>query len=220
MQIQPFLLDFTPVNFAPLMTVDKSSASALAALESGVPLVELPRRPMLDDTSPLLQLPDRARPPVEAVIPRDRPEDARRDLPSAGRRTLIPTAQAGRSDRPAATPMPVNDSWLEGEQRQAMSGKLTGDEMFTISWDGPSRLKVSGTLPEYPPGVNRDATVKLAFDVAPDGAVTFVSPNTKGVPELEMASINSLKTWRFNTLDPSQPQIKQRGEITFVFRLK
>jgi len=220
MQIHPFVLDFTPVNFAPLMDLKEAGQSALAALEAGTPVVELPRRPMLEETSPLLQLPDRARPPIEATIPRERPDEPRLDLPSAGRRMLLPTETVGRSDRPVSSPLSVNDSWVEGERRQAAAGKLTGDEMFSISWEGPSRTKISGDLPTFPPGVNRAVTVKLAIDVAPDGTVLFVTPATKGVPELEKVSINAVRSWRFNALDPSQAQLKQRGEITFIFKLK
>jgi TonB family protein len=114
----------------------------------------------------------------------------------------------------------VNDAWLEGDRQAAISGKLAGDDMFSIAWEGPVRVKVSGALPEFPPGVNRAATVKLSFEVAPDGSVTFTAPVTKGVPELEKVSMAALRAWRFNALDPSQPQVKQRGEITFIFRLK
>ncbi len=219
-EIAPFILDFTPVDFAPLTEISESDGSAMAALEAGAPIVELPRRPMLDETSPLLQLPDRHRPPVEALIPRDRPEGISPELLQPGRRMLLPTDLPGRGDRPIPPPLPVESSWLEGERQQAISSKLTGDEMFSISWEGPQRLKVSGELPKFPQGVNRAATVKLTFEVAPDGVVVFVLPVAKGVPELEQVSIDALRKWRFNALDPSIPQQKQRGEITFVFRLK
>jgi len=219
-EVLPFILDFTPVNFAPFADIDNSQGSALEALEAGSPMVELPRRPMLDEASPLLQLPDRARPPVEAIIPQDRPEEMKPELVNPGRRMLLPTDISGRGDRPSPTPLPVESSWLEGERQQAMTSKLTGDEMFAISWEGQQRVKISGDLPVFPPGVNRAATVKLTFEVAPDGVVNFASPSTKGVPELEQVSIEALRKWRFNALDPSMPQMKQRGEITFIFTLK
>ncbi len=219
-EIVPFILDFTPVTFAPFSNVTEPEGSAMANLESGAPIVDLPRRPMLDETSPLLQLPDRERLPIEAVIPQDRPEEMTPEFVQPGRRMLMPTDVLGRGDRPIPAPLPVESSWLEGERQQAMASKLAGDEMFSISWEGHQREKVSGELPKFPEGVNRASTVKLTFEVAPDGVVIFASPSTKGVPELEKVSLEALRKWRFNALDPSMPQMKQRGEITFVFTLK
>lgn len=175
---------------------------------------------MLEDESPLLQLPDRDRPPIEAAIPRYRPEEILPEQTRNGQRMLLPSTIPGRSDRPLPTPLPVESSWLEGERQQVMSSKLIGDEMFSINWEGQQRVKTSGDLPKFPSGVNRAATVTLTFEVAPDGVVSFASPTTKGVPELEQVSIEALRKWRFNVLDLSMPQVKQRGEITFVFTLK
>ncbi len=220
MQIAPFILDFTPMTFAPLADVRSFGPSARAALESGSPMVELPRRPMLDETSPLLQLPDRARPLIEAIIPHERPEAVTPDPTQITRRMLLPSSSKLSGERPSTSPIAVNDDWLAGERSQAVSGKLGGDDMFTISWEGPSRVKLSGTPPEFPKGVDRASLVKLTFDVAPDGSVVFISPATKGVPELEKVSIDALRSWRFNRLDPALSQMNQRGEITFVFRLK
>lgn len=220
LELPPFVLDFTPVDFAPLSDLTEEAMSALSALESNAPVVELPRRPMLDETSPLLMAPDRARPPALGRLPIERPEEARPDLTLSGRRLLLPTDVVGRRDRPVTAPLPVASSWLEGERRQALSAKLAGDEMFSISWEGPAREKTSGDLPEFPPGVEAAATVRLTFDVAPDGSVLFAAPITKGVAELEKVSLDALRTWRFNALDPAQPQVKQRGEITFIFTLR
>lgn len=219
-EIAPFILDFTPVDFAPYSDINEPDGSAMSTLEAGAPLVELPRRPMLDETSPLLQLPDRKRPPVEPVIPKDRPEELLPDPMQTGRRMLLPAELPGRGERPMPEPLPVESSWLEGERQQAMSSKVAGDEMFSISWEGPKRVKTSGELPVFPARVNRAVTVKLTFEVAPDGMVTYASPSTKGVPELEQVSIDALRKWRFNALDPASPQQNQRGEITFIFTLK
>jgi len=219
MQLTPFVLDFTPVNFAPLTTLPEDAGEALSALASNAPVVELPRRPMLDENA-LLKLPDQSRRPIEAVVPRERPETTRPELDRDRGRMLLPTGSLGRSDRPSISPADVDDSWLAGDRQAAAAGKIAGDEMFTIRWEGPIRNKISGELPLFPPGVNRDVTVRLSFDVAPDGAVVFVAPAAKGVPELERASIEALRTWRFGRLDPAQPQTNQRGEISFIYKLK
>jgi TonB family protein len=219
-ELPPFILDFTPVNFAPLGEQGVGEEGTLQALHAGTPMVELPRRPMLDETSPLLQLPDRARPPVEAVIPDERPVDRLSDMARPGKRLTLPSDLSGLSSRPAAAPLPVESSWLEGERQQAMSAKLTGDEVFSINWEGTARQKISGDLPLFPPGLKRDATIQLSFNVAADGTVTLAVPITKGLPELEKASLDAIRKWRFNALDPSTSQTIQKGEITFHYKLK
>jgi len=42
LKIAPFILDFTPMTFAPLAVVQQSGESALSALSAGAPIVELP----------------------------------------------------------------------------------------------------------------------------------------------------------------------------------
>lgn len=220
LDIRPFELTFTRIEFAPLSTYKADEGSVLASLESGKPIVELPRRSMLEDESPLLRLPDRPKPIIEAVAPHERPEIVDRVTTQTGRRITLPTEAKGLRERPVIEPLPVADDWLAGERSQALSEKVAGDEMFSISWEGAARTKLSGALPTFPPGVQRAATIILSFEVSPAGEVVRAAPVTKGVPELEKAALDALRTWRFNTLDPALQQVNQRGEIKFVFKLK
>jgi TonB family protein len=75
-------------------------------------------------------------------------------------------------------------------------------------------------LPEYPPDVSREVRIRLDFQVRPDGSVGMITPITKGETTLENLAIETLRTWRFSPLDPSQPQGTQSAVITFVFTLK
>ncbi len=220
LDIRPFELTFTQIDFIPLSTFEADEGSILNALESGKPIVDLPRRSMIEDEAPLLKLPDKSRPIIEAVAPREKPEIIEQFPPQTGRRIALPTDTKGLQERPAIEPLPVADDWLAGERTQAMSEKVAGDEMFTISWEGVARIKLSGSLPTFPPGVQRAATIILSFEVNPSGEVIRIAPVTKGVPELEKVAIEALRTWRFNPLDPTLTQVNQKGEITFIFKLK
>lgn len=220
LQIAPFILDFTPLAFAPLADVGSLSPSVAAALDANAPSVELPRRPMLEEESPLLHLPSKLRPELDVPISRERQDILVADQANSARRTLIPSIGSGRTDRPVTTALPVNEGWLTGEQHQAATGSLTGDEMFEIAWEGVQRLKISGELPTFPKEVSRATVIRIAFTVSPDGIVVTTVPSTKGVPELERVSMDALKSWRFNRLDAGSPQANQSGEITFRYQLK
>ncbi len=92
---------------------------------------------------------------------------------------------------------------------------------FSINWlGGGIREKLSGVLPVYPPGLNKEATILLRFIVKPDGSIGRIIPERKGETTLENISIQALKNWRFNKLESQVPQINQEGVITFVFKLK
>lgn len=93
-------------------------------------------------------------------------------------------------------------------------------EAFNIEWIGTAREKLSGVLPTYPPGVQENMTIRLAFDVDPAGGVANAIPVQKGQAQLENAAIRAIKTWQFNPLESSAPQQVQRGVIAFHFRIR
>jgi len=220
LELQPFILDFTTIAFEPLTTVETGGGAVLPTFNGGEPLIELPRRPMLDDTSPLLRLPDRERQAVEAPALVDKPDLVAHRPILQGQREELPTAAPGLRERADFRPLPISDEILTGTSPDALSDRLVGDEMFSIEWEGSAREKLSGRLPEFPPGVQKAATVRIDFKVAPDGSVIWTAVETKGLPELEKVSLEALRTWRFNPLDRSMPQVNQSGMVTFVFKLK
>ena len=57
-ELKPFDLDYTPVTFAPLAEIKPGGGPTSPKWGGAQPLVELPKRPMLNETSPLLKLPD------------------------------------------------------------------------------------------------------------------------------------------------------------------
>lgn len=98
------------------------------------------------------------------------------------------------------------------------SGKSTG---YSIEWAGSgSRRLLSGRLPKYPEGTNKEMPVLLQFTVLPDGSVAGIIPVLKSDELLERESIAALRTWRFDPLPPQFEQKPQQAKITFIFKLE
>ena len=113
----------------------------------------------------------------------------------------------------------IDDDVLYGSREDVLSERLSNEDIFTITWDGPEREKTSGNLPTFPSGVTKEATVRLAFTVSREGGVISVTPLTKGHPQFEKVSMEALRKWRFNPLDKGLSQKNQEGIITFRFEL-
>lgn len=98
------------------------------------------------------------------------------------------------------------------------AGKSTG---YSIEWSGVgSRKLLSGRMPVYPDGTNKEMPVVLQFAVLPDGSVMSIIPLKKSDEILEREAIGALKTWRFDPLPPQFEQNSQIGKITFNFKLE
>jgi protein TonB len=98
------------------------------------------------------------------------------------------------------------------------AGTSTG---YSIEWAGTgSRRLLSGRIPRYPEGTDKQLPVTLQFSVLPDGSVSSVIPLMKSDELLEREAISALKTWRFDPLPPQFEQKTQAGKITFIFKLE
>lgn len=92
---------------------------------------------------------------------------------------------------------------------------------FSIDWGGAgSRRLLSGKIPKYPEGTNKQMTVILRFAVLPDGTVDAIVPTRKTDERLEGAAIAALRTWRFDPLPPQIDQKSQVGTATFTFKIE
>ena len=97
-------------------------------------------------------------------------------------------------------------------------GKSSG---YSIDWGGiGSRRLLSGRLPKYPEGTNKEMAVYLQFTVLADGSVVGVIPLRRSDELLEREAIAALKTWRFDPLPSQYEQKSQIGKITFNFKLE
>lgn len=91
---------------------------------------------------------------------------------------------------------------------------------FQIEGEAADRTVLKKVIPEYPPGLAREAVVKLSFQVLPNGVVANVVPVLKGDATLEKIALEAFRQWRFNELSQDLEQRNQRGVITFRFVLR
>jgi TonB family protein len=99
------------------------------------------------------------------------------------------------------------------------TGKGAGYGFGDIDWGGGGNRWIVGekVLPKFPADVNVSATIKLRFEVSPDGTVTKITPIQRADPRLEKAAIEALKKWRFNPIEGNTIMV---GTIPLTFRLK
>ena len=220
LELKPFDLDFTPVTFAPMSEIQQGGGEVSRKWGGAAPVVDLPKRPMLEESSPLLKLPESSRQPIIAPSTSGKPRLSSIESLRPGKHLTMKDLVTGEHERAPIQPIPIDDVVLFGQRSDRVGEQIAKQEVFTIEWDGPVRVKTSGILPEYPEKVNVEALVRLSFTVAPDGSVINVAPITKGQPALEKVSLAVLRTWRFNRLDRGLVQRNQVGEITFRFLLE
>ncbi|MFH2003483.1 MAG: energy transducer TonB [Bacteroidota bacterium] len=102
--------------------------------------------------------------------------------------------------------------------RPGGAGISTG---YSIEWSGVgSRKLLSGRVPQYPEGTDKEMPVILQFSVLPDGSVSSIIPLKKSDELLEREAISALRTWRFDPLSAQFEQKSQTGVITFIFKLE
>jgi TonB family protein len=100
-------------------------------------------------------------------------------------------------------------------------GGIGKGQGYSIDWGGSgSRRLLSGKLPRYPEGTDKQMTVALRFTVMPDGTVQSISPLRKTDELLESAAVTALKTWQFDPLPSGIEQRPQTGKVTFRFTLE
>ena len=100
-------------------------------------------------------------------------------------------------------------------------GGIGARQGYAIDWGGTgSRQLLSGKLPQYPKGTDKQMAVVLKFVVLPDGSVKGILPARRTDELLERAAIIALQTWRFDPLPSAVAQLDQSGKVTFNFKLE
>ena len=106
----------------------------------------------------------------------------------------------------------------------AIPGQKGGDVQFEkpyeISWEGVVRDVLYDPLPEYPPGLDQEARIRIRITVLPNGTVGDLIPLQKADATLESETIKTLKLWKLSALKPTDPQVNQTAVITFRFVLE
>ena len=143
--------------------------------------------------------------PSEEVIPTTKKEKPKTAVGNARERTKTEGSSVARHRR-------AKEGLAGG------AGKSTG---YSIDWLGTgSRRLLSGRIPRYPEGTDKELPVTLQFSVLPDGSVTNIIPLYRSDELLEREAISALQTWRFDPLPPQFEQKPQTGKITFKFILQ
>ena len=91
---------------------------------------------------------------------------------------------------------------------------------YTITGDAANRTVLNQKIPQYPPGLQKEAVVRIRFTVLPDGRLGQMIPVQKGDPQLEEITLKALRQWRFNPLSPTAEQKNVTGIITFRYELQ
>jgi TonB family protein len=111
----------------------------------------------------------------------------------------------------------LDEKLLQGTQKL----DINVDRNFEIDWEGEIKREIyQKRLPEFPPDVQREATIKIQFSVLPNGLVGSAILLQKGDNKLENITVETFKTWRFNPLPEYVDQVQQTGVITFHFKLR
>jgi protein TonB len=98
-----------------------------------------------------------------------------------------------------------------------ISGTGDADSPFLLEGEITRRTIKKKVLPEYPEGIQKNVTIKIKFDVNPEGNVEFPVVLKKADPLLEKTAVDALKQWKFSRAPIEK---NQTGYITFVFKLK
>jgi TonB family protein len=97
-------------------------------------------------------------------------------------------------------------------------GGIGAGQGYSIDWGGKgSRRLLSGRLPRYPDGTDKEMPVTLEFTVLADGSISKITPKVKSDELLERAAMKALQTWRFESLPMELGQKTQTGDVTFNF---
>ncbi len=207
----------TPVKTDPSAQAQERPApppSTQPKQEATAPPVNLPKRRMLEDEEPEL----RQRETGKLAPAQDNKETARDDVYDADsmQKEVADRAtsgkefsQPGQSRETGSNSSPASDAGADSK-----------NQPYTLEGDASKRTIISQVLPEYPPGLQREAVVKIRFWVLPDGRVGAMIPVQKGDPTLEDITMKAMRQWRFNSLPPGEAQDNVQGVITFVYKLR
>lgn len=190
--------------------------AAPAQQKPKTPPVNLPKRRMLEDEKPALTTTkekEKLTPVTDANQNTAQKPEARAD---DGKKEPDEQAVPDPSNQDAA-----GGSTTAGDADGHSSG--TGADQglpYTIEGDAAQRRIISQVLPTYPPGLQREAVVRIRFWVLPDGRIGQMIPVKKGDPQLETLTMQAIRQWRFNALSSGDDQKNVQGIITFAYKLR
>ena len=177
--------------------------------------VELPQRRMLEDEEPLIRDRSADRVPDQTGVG----DIPRRDDLYTSRETGEVSTDRSAGERLTASPQSFDVEDRGIQPTTDVGSPASSSQPFTIEGKAAERSILKQVIPEYPPGLDKEAVIKIRFTVLPDGRIGQMIPVQKDYPQLEEVTINALKQWRFNPLPPSAEQTNVQGVITFRYEL-
>ncbi|MBN1464290.1 TonB family protein [candidate division KSB1 bacterium] len=195
---------------------DEAAAAkpSLKKEEATAPPVVLPTRRMLEEEEP-----DLTKRQSGKLTPAQDNAEVARDVIQDSEPMQKEVAERATSGKSSSETSGAADA---GEDRAVLrdSGDTANDQPYTLEGDASRRTILSQVLPEYPPGVQREAVVRIRFWVLPDGRIGAMIPVLKGDPTLEEITMKAMRQWRFNALPAGEEQKNVEGIITFVYKLE
>lgn len=233
-------IDFTPSEFAEIGFVTSSRAARVSPPVQRTQPVQQPRPQQIQrPPEPQQTTPPKAEPvnlPKRRMLEDEEPVISNREsgklTPTSDNTRIKPTDQVyqGRQLRQDISGTRVNDqvpSTVGGDQSADRTEAPTTDvgpvgtqQPYSIEGDAAKRAILNKLIPQYPPGLQREAVVRIRFFVLPDGSVGQMIPVQKGDPVLEDITMSALRQWRFNPLPPGAEQKNVMGVITFRYELQ
>jgi TonB family protein len=231
-------IDFTPAEFAEISFV--SSGRGMRSTKPVQPqnITEQPEtRMQTTQKKSEVQEKSKAEPvnlPKRRMLEEEQPVLTKRSIgkldPNQTNNPAVRHSETGsrleKSDFPAHTTGERTSGTLDNnmvDNSKSMPSQSTGtitDQSFTIEGDAANRTIISQTIPQYPPGLQKEAVVKIRFSVLPDGHIGQMIPVQKGDPILEDITMKALRKWRFNPLASNETQKTVSGIITFRYELE
>ncbi len=177
-------------------------------------VVSLPKRRMPDRESEELPVRTAEKLPLTETAPEVAPPMAQ----TGGVAQPLPQVPTGAEEE-VSVPSATRGEAKEGPVPSAGQAGAA-QESFRIEGEAANRQILHKVIPDYPPGLQREAVVRVRFAVLPDGTVGEMVPVLKGDPTLESITLQALRQWRFNALPPGAPQKEVTGIITFRYVLR
>lgn len=198
-------------------STDKFSEPIKKQEEKASEVVKLPPRKMLETEPPQLKVVDQTK---------KIPQEENKALPESGdadRRKEDTHAQQINPDLNEKEIAGSTDGMSDNEKIIPNHSQTTdgpGTAPYQIEGQAARRVVIFKVIPEYPENLQEQATIKISFTVLPNGQVGEMMPVIKSDAELERVTLDALRQWRFSPLPPYEPQLPEKGIITFRYLLR
>lgn len=176
--------------------------------------IQLPKRRMLEDDPPDLNVKKSDKKLATEKVPITVQDKATQ---KSTRDKFLPDTDKGQKDVIEPGQLSQSEKIVPDATK---SGRPGLDQLFEIEGKAAERKILNKILPAYPPGYNKEGTIRIRFTILPNGMVGEKIPVLKTDAVLEQNALTALSKWRFSPVPQSAPQETVEGIITFRYKLK